>query len=111
MGDAKRYSYEQLQADLPAGDEGERLMSLRKKATMEEPHATYAAGDWTWKVLKVNAPKKSPRSPYVSWFCAVQSPYTQGGWDMGDTYSIEVLRFANLESSTDEFDAYLQEHV
>jgi hypothetical protein len=40
-------------------------MSLRKTATKEAPHATYKAGDWTWHVLKVNAPKKSPKSPTV----------------------------------------------
>ncbi len=85
-------------------------MSLRKTATQEAPHATYVAGDWIWKVLKVNAPKKSPRAPYVSWFCAVQSSNTFGGWDMGDTYAIEVLRFGTLQSSTAEFDAYMKEH-
>jgi hypothetical protein len=86
-------------------------MSLRKTATKEAPHATYRHGSWVWKVLKVNAPKKSPHSPYVSWMCAVQSPFTMGGWDMGDTYSAEVIRTANLESSTDEFDAYMEEHA
>jgi len=86
-------------------------MSLRKTVTVQEPYATYVADGWTWKVLKVNAPKKSPRSPYVSWFCAVSSPFTQGGHDLGDTYSMEVLRFATLESSTPEFDAYMEEHA
>ncbi len=86
-------------------------MSLRKTATKEEPHATYKAGDWTWLVLKVNAPKKSPRSPYATWMVAAQSPNTFGGWDMGDTYCQQVMMYANLESSTEEFDAYLQEHA
>ncbi len=85
-------------------------MSLRKTATIQEPYATYVAGGWTWKVLKVNAPKKSPFSPYVSWFCAVQSEYTQGGWDMGDTYSIDVLRHGALQTCTPEYAEYLREH-
>ena len=86
-------------------------MSLRKMATKEAPHATYVAGDWTWLVLKVNAPKKSPRVPYSTWMVAAKSPMTHGGWDMGDTYAIEVLRFAVLEQSTPEFDAYMEEHA
>ena len=85
-------------------------MSLRKTATQEEPHATYKAGDWTWLVLKVNAPGKSPRTPFATWMVAAQSPATFGGWDMGDTYAIEVLRFGTLESATDEFKAYLEKH-
>lgn len=83
-------------------------MSLRKTATKEEPHATYSAGEWTWKVLKVNAPSRDPSTQYVSWMCAVQSPMTYGGWDMGDTYSSEVLRFATLVDSTTEFADYLK---
>jgi len=86
-------------------------MSLRKTADKETPHATYTAGEWTWKILKVNQPKKSPHDRYSTWMVAAQSPATYGGWDMGDTYCHEVINFANLESSTEEFDAYLQEHA
>ncbi len=86
-------------------------MSLRKTATKEAPHATYKAGDWTWLVLKVNAPKKSPRSPYATWLVAAQSANTFGGWDMGDTYAIEVLRYGVLVSSTLEFTDYMEEHA
>jgi len=86
-------------------------MSLRKTAEMKAPHATYKAGDWTWHVLKVNQPSKSPRAPYSTWMVAAQSPMTFGGWDMGDTYAIEVLRFGELVSSTPEFDEYLARHA
>ena len=85
-------------------------MSLRKIATQEAPHATYVAGDWTWKVLKVNAPKKSPRSPYATWFVTVKSPNTFGTWEMGDSYAINVLRYGTLQSSTAEFDEYMENH-
>lgn len=86
-------------------------MSLRKTATKEAPHATYVAGHWTWHVLKVNAPKKSPHSPYTTWMVAAQSPMTHGGWDIGDTYAIEVLRYGVRVSSTSEFNAYMEEHA
>jgi hypothetical protein len=77
---------------------------------MSLPHATYKAGDWTWHVLKVNAPKKSPKSPYATWMVAAQSPHTFGGWDMGDTYAIEVLRYGSLDQCTPEFAEYCREH-
>lgn len=83
-------------------------MGLRRTATIQEPHATYESGDWTWKVLKVNAPKQPLDTHYISWFCAVQSPMTYGGWDMGDTYVTDVVNYATLVSATDEFKAYLK---
>jgi hypothetical protein len=83
-------------------------MSLRKTANMATPHATYVAGTWTWKVLKVNQPKKSPhREQYATWFVAAKSPNTFGSWEMGDTYAQEVIRFGQLESATDEFREYI----
>lgn len=85
-------------------------MSLRKTATQEAPHATYKAGEWTWLVLKVNAPSATPRARYTTWLVAAQSPATFGGWDLGDTYAVEVLNFGTLESATDEFKAYLAKH-
>ncbi len=86
-------------------------MSLRKTATKEAPHATYKAGDWTWHVLKVNAPKKSPYDQFSTWMVAAQSPNTFGGWDMGDTYCQQVLRYGVLVSSTQEFTDYMEEHA
>lgn len=82
-------------------------MSLRKSATQDAPHATFEAGDWTWKVLKVNQPAKGPHGDYATWFVAAQSPHTFGGWDLGDTYAAEVLKFARLVDATDEFRAYM----
>lgn len=86
-------------------------MSLRKTADLDTPHATYTADEWTWKILKVNAPKKSPHEQYSTWLVAAKSPNTFGSWEYGDTYCYDVMKHANLESSTEEFDAYLQEHA
>ena len=86
-------------------------MSLRKMATQETPHATYTSRDgWIYKVLKVNAPKKNPMKFGSAWMCAVQSPYTHGGWDYGDTYAQDVLMNADPESMSLEFTDYMQEH-
>ena len=86
------------------------MVSLRKTAEMKAPHATYKAGGWEWRVLKVNQPSKAPGAPYSTWMVAARSPMTFGSWEMGDTYSIEVLRFGELVEATDEFRAYLLKH-
>ena len=47
---------------------------------------------WEWRVLKKwQAPDKEAGNPYARWFCAVKSPMTGGGYDMGDVYVNEVL--------------------
>jgi hypothetical protein len=43
---------------------------------------------WEWRVLK--AWSKDPEAPYARWLCAVRSPWTCGGWDMGDTYVRDI---------------------
>jgi len=87
-------------------------MGLRKTATIEAPYATYKSedGTWIWKVLKVNQPGKSPDAQFSTWMVAAQSPATFGGWDYGDTYSKDVLRYGYWQSGTDEFEEYLRKH-
>lgn len=86
-------------------------MSLRKTATKEAPHALYEShnGQWTWRVLKVNAPAKGPKAQYATWFCLVTSPMVGPSGEMGDTYIAEVLEYATLTSATDEFLEYIHE--
>lgn len=58
---------------------------------VNEPYEIYQAGDWEWRVLrKYQTPKKEAKNPYARWFCAVKSPYTHGGYEMGDCYVKEV---------------------
>lgn len=83
-------------------------MSLRKSATREAPHAVFTYGDWTWSVLRVNAPAKGLFAPWATWFCLVVTPMTGAGGDMGDTYITDVLSYGILQSSTDEFRAYFE---
>lgn len=87
-------------------------MSLRKTATIEEPHATYMSEDrqWTWKILKVNQPAKSPTEQFSTWFVAAKSPMTFGSWEYGDTYALDVTRYGYWQSGTDEFEEYLEKH-
>jgi len=56
---------------------------------VSNPWLTITDGSWTWKVLQ--APVTNPDKPFASWLCAVSSPYTFGGYDMGDTYINDII--------------------
>ena len=81
-------------------------MSLKKTAKQDAPHAIFAdyASGWEWRVLKVyQGPKQEAANPYARWFCAVSSPHTFGGCDLGDTYRRDVTNNARLVAATAEF--------
>jgi len=62
-----------------------------KTVKVNEPHAVFRENGWEWRVLKTyQTPEKEKENPYARWFCAVKSPMTQGGYDMGDTYIKDV---------------------
>jgi len=83
-------------------------MSLRKTAELETPHATFISGDFEYRVLRVNAPKKTPHADFVTWFVAARSPYTFGSWEYGDTYAKQVMSYVTSRTMTDEFKAYME---
>ena len=64
-----------------------------KTTTPERPHATFSNGQgWEWRVLKTyQKPEKEACNLYARWMCAVSSPMTYGGYDMGDTYIKDIL--------------------
>ena len=59
-------------------------VNMKRARSVERPYEIRVAGDWTWKVLKTYHNDTS--TPNARAFCAVQSPYTFGGWDYGDVY-------------------------
>lgn len=63
---------------------------LGKSRKVEAPYLTVEdpRTGFIYKVLK--AWQSDPDKPYARWFCAVSSPYTYGGYDMGDTYVSDV---------------------
>jgi hypothetical protein len=82
---------------------------MRKKADIDSPYATFVCGDWEWRVLKVNAPKKGLDAPYATWFVAAKSPYTHDRWEYGDTYIFDILRVKpELTQATAEFKEYMK---
>ena len=58
-------------------------------------------GNWEWRVLKKwQSPAKEVNNPYARWFCAVQTPYTAPGYDMGDVYISEIHQLAYKVADT-----------
>jgi len=52
-------------------------------------------GTWEWRVLKkYQTPKNEADNPYARWFCAVKSPMTYGGYDLGDVYLKDIKEYA-----------------
>ena len=76
-----------------------------KSRPKENPYATYTLDDWEWRVLKTNQRKaKEETNPNASWFVAVRTPMTYGGWDMGDTYVNDIMEHnPELVQATEEW--------
>ncbi len=54
-------------------------------------------GSWEWRVLKkYQNPENEAKNPYARWLCAVSSLITYGNYDMGDTYVMDVKKYAVL---------------
>ena len=69
----------------------------RSRKPDDKPYLTFVSpGDdgWTWRVLKAYA--RDDSKPFARWFCAVSSPMTHGGFDLGDTYVVDVVRYGIL---------------
>ena len=76
-----------------------------KSRPKENPYATYKLDDWEWRVLKTNQRKdKEDTNPNASWFVAVRTPMTYGGWDLGDTYVNDIMEHnPELIQATEEW--------
>jgi hypothetical protein len=73
---------------------------MGKARKVENPYIIITDGSWEWRVLK--AYSADPDKQYARWFCAVKSPFTYGGWDMGDTYIEDVVRGGGYITHLDE---------
>ena len=66
-----------------------------KSRDVSNPYEIWRAGDWEWRVLKkYQSPDKEKENKYARWLCAVKSPYTVGGYDIGDTYVSDITSVA-----------------
>jgi len=63
-----------------------------KTRGVNNPYEVWVLGDWEWRVLKKwQKPDKEAENMYARWFCAVKSPMTYNGYDMGDTYVRDIM--------------------
>lgn len=63
---------------------------------VNQPYEVYVNSfGWEWRVLKkYQSPDREVANPYARWFCAVKSPATFSGYDLGDAYVVEIRRNA-----------------
>lgn len=71
------------------------MNAMGKSRKQDSPYMIFTNLDgWEWRVLKswhTDIHKANARA-----FCAVSSPFTFGGYDMGDVYWSEILDHATL---------------
>jgi len=63
-------------------------MSNNMKKSRPVDKQIWAGNGWTWKVLK--SYQNDNTKEYARAFCAVESPYTFGGYDLGDVYWADI---------------------
>ena len=72
-------------------------ISMSKTRNVNNPYEVYVLGDWEWRVLKhYQSPAGESKNPYARVYCAVKSPMTWGGYDLGDTYLRDIKGAATL---------------
>ncbi len=82
----------------------------RKKVEPQHAYEVWASADekWKWFVLKkYTSPESEAKDPYARYYCAVQSPMTNGRFEYGDVY-VQTVKNGNhmianpLVSSTEQ---------
>lgn len=67
--------------------------------TRKQGNAYYVAvdGSWRWEILKAyQSSDKAALNQYARVFCAVSSPMTMGGVDLGDVYVRDIPNFRKM---------------
>lgn len=68
-----------------------------KTRSVNKPYEVYTTvdGTWEWRILKhYQSPENEASNPYARVLCAVKSPMTWGGYDLGDVYLAEIKQNA-----------------
>lgn len=77
---------------------------LGKSRTKDKPYAIWqgfgAFGDTEVRLLKTyQIPSNEQKNQYAIWFVAVKSDYTQGSFDIGDSYIRDLLEGMTLKQA------------
>lgn len=76
-----------------------------KTRSINDPYEVYRneQAGWEWRVLKhYQAEDKEATNPLARVFCAVKSPYTMPGYDLGDTYISDISNYGTPVDLTKE---------
>ncbi len=85
---------------------------LGKSRDIENPYATFMAGDFEIRVLKTyKLAKNEKEDQYARWYTVAKSPMTYGSWEYGDTYRQEVTDNFQLTYASPEFIAAYRNDV
>lgn len=77
---------------------------LGKSRSKDAPYAIWEGNGFRWLILKTyQTPQNEAKNMYCRWFVAASSPFTFGGYDMGDTYVAEVVKYGRLVAASPEF--------
>jgi hypothetical protein len=85
-----------------------------KERDKDNPYEIWKSvdGTWEWRVLKKW--QMDDDKPFARWFCAVKSPMTYGGFDIGDVYVKDIRENAIKVWSEKEGDIqkdWVDEHI
>ena len=72
-------------------------VSMKKTRPVDNPYEVRVLGDWTWRILKSS--HNDMDHPQARAFCAVSSPYTMGGYDLGDVWWSEIKDIPIVEKN------------
>ena len=77
---------------------------LGKSRKVENPYATFKAGEFEIRILKTyKLAKNETNDPYARWFTVAKSPMTFGSWEYGDNYRKEITDNFRLTYASPEF--------
>lgn len=65
-----------------------------KTRDKDNPYEVWRSYDdsWEWRVLKKW--QTDDNKDFARWFCAVKSPFTYGGFELGDCYVRDIVQHA-----------------
>jgi len=77
---------------------------LGKSRDVENPYATFMAGEFEIRVLKTYKLAKNEKGDELArWYTVARSPMTFGSWEYGDSYRKDVTFNTRLTYASPEF--------
>jgi len=75
-----------------------KKLTTAQRMDLNKPIDVWETPDGTWRWEVYRKYQKDDDKPYARWFCKVKSPFTRGGFDIGDVYVKEIKEYAKKVS-------------